>query len=110
MNTNTSQNFWVFAGVIFFAGIVLLYNVNQYDALKMEIDREEAIKISTEFLKNLEVPVDNYEKEAFIDTKSNNHRVYLKALGNDRYKNFIESEELPVPRMGSISSSKPIQR
>ena len=87
---------WIAAGVVFAAGIYLLYNQNQYDALRMDIDHNTAVRIASDFLQSLKVPVNNYEKEYYVLSNNDNNHYYLKSLGNEEYKSLINGEEVPV--------------
>ncbi|MBU1099811.1 MAG: PP2C family protein-serine/threonine phosphatase [Bacteroidetes bacterium] len=87
---------WIAFGLIFSLGIILLYSSNQYDSLKMQIDRDAAIKIATDFLATQDVPTENYYTECYVRANNVNNRYYLNSLGSEKYKNLINSEELPV--------------
>ncbi|MEW6701809.1 MAG: SpoIIE family protein phosphatase [Bacteroidota bacterium] len=87
-----NHKYWILAGIVLFAVILILYPLGIYNSLTFETTRAQAIKIAEEFLKKQKINIDGFHKEAFIENYHVENKYFLKKLGTDGFKKIQQSK------------------
>ncbi len=91
-----NHKYWIIAGIVFFGVILILYPYGTYNSLTLEITRPQAIKIAEDFLKNQNIPLDGFYREAFVESHPIENKYFLKELGTEGYKKILEDKNWPT--------------
>ncbi|MGE5683210.1 MAG: PP2C family protein-serine/threonine phosphatase [Bacillota bacterium] len=95
---NNLYNFryWIIAGIISLAAVIILYRYSTFDSLKMEISRSNAINIAQDFLKGQNVSLEGYYSDVYNVSSSVQVRYILSTLKDKGFKEVIDKESWPV--------------
>ena len=89
MQKNFSKHkYWIAAGIIIIALIVILYPGGIYNNLTMEITRPQAIKIAKNYLKKQNINVNGFYEDAYLDNSPIEIKYILKTLGEKEFKKY----------------------
>ncbi len=88
----SSHKYWLAAGVLIIAAIIIAYPGSMYNNLNMNITRPEAISIAKDFLKTQNIKVEGFFEEAFVDNSPVEVRYILKKLGAEEFGKYQENK------------------
>jgi hypothetical protein len=87
-NNFSTHKYWIIAGIVIIALIIVLYPFSSYDGLSMNVTRPQAIEIAKDFLAKQNINVQGFNEEAFLDNSPVEIRYILKKLGTEAFKEY----------------------
>jgi hypothetical protein len=92
-NNFTSHRNWLIAGLIIIGLILVLYPLAPYESFNLKINRDEAIELAKDFLREEKIDPENFYVEAFLDFSPVEVRYIMKKLGGRDFKNYGQNEK-----------------
>jgi len=96
MNSIKNHKYWIAAGIILLAAILILYPSGIHNSLTLECTRPQAIKIAEEFLKKQGYDLTGFFKDAFIDNSPVENKYLLKQLGTKEFKKIQKNKDFAL--------------
>jgi phosphoserine phosphatase RsbU/P len=87
-NNFSKHKYWIAAGFVTIALIIILYPGGIYNKLTMEITRPQAIEIAKDFLIKQNIDVQGFYEEAILDNSPIEIKYILKTLGEKGFKKY----------------------
>jgi len=87
-NNFSTHKYWIIAGIVIIALIIMLFPFSAHEGLTMNITRPQAIQIAKEFLAKQNINVEGFSEEAFLDNSPVEIRYILKKLGTEEFKKY----------------------
>lgn len=84
------DKFWILAGILLLAVIIVLYPYGVYNSLNLQITRPEAIEKAKKFLTEQNINQQGFSTEAFLDNSPVEMRYLIKKLGGKKFKEYIK--------------------
>jgi Stage II sporulation protein E (SpoIIE) len=96
MNSIKNHKYWIAAGIVLFAAILIFYPYGITNSLTLETTRPEAIKIAEDFLMKQGYDLTGFFKDAFIDNAPVENKYLLKQLGTKEFKKIQQNSDFSL--------------
>lgn len=87
---------WIMIALMSGAGILFIYPYTTYDAIRINITREEAEKKAKEFLNKIDINAGEFYIETTVERGGRNSGYLLQKSGNEGFAEKIEAGKMPL--------------